>query len=98
MASRAPLRRVAASSPARPARPNTAPTHAGPVRSVVPGRSSVRSTGVTAIGGGTRTAARSTATSIEAMPRTGEPGVPPQATTESTARLAGTPAASKRST
>ena len=50
------------------------------------------------MGGGTDTAARSMPTSIEAMPRTAAPGAPPQATTESRARLAGTPAASKRST
>jgi hypothetical protein len=51
-----------------------------------------------ASGAGTETAARSTAISIDAMPRTAAPGAPPQATTDSTARLAGTPAASKRST
>lgn len=100
MAPRTVLRRVAATSPTRPARPNAAPTHAGPVRSAVPGRSSVRSTGVMVIGAAGATPARSRATSIEAMPRTvpAAPPPPPQATTDSVARSDVTAAVSKRST
>jgi hypothetical protein len=42
------------------------------------------------------TAARSTRTSIDAMPRTAEPGVPPQATTDRVAVLVRTLATSNR--
>jgi hypothetical protein len=53
---------------------------------------------VIAIGGADRIAARSMATSMEAMPRTAAPGAPPQATTDRLTRSPGTPAASKRRT
>lgn len=87
---------VAASSPASPAAPKAAPTHAGPVRRCVPGRSAVPSTGVTDIGGAVTTERRSTATLMEAMPRTVALPVPPQATTERAGWSDATPATSNR--
>jgi len=77
--------RVAATSPTSPARPKTAPTQAGPAPVPAPAGSSVRSDGVSAMGGAVTTAARSTTTLMEAMPRTAAPGGPPQATTDSVA-------------
>ncbi len=94
MAPGAVLTRVAATTPARPARPITAPTHAGPVPTGA--ASSLCSTGTGAGGTTVETAGRSTLTSTEAMPRMAEPGPPPQATTVSLGRLAATPATSKR--
>jgi hypothetical protein len=96
VATRALLTRVAAKTPAMPARPKAAPTHAGPVRSFEPGRAAVRSTGVIDIGGRVATDGRSTATSMEAMPRTAALPLPPHATTVTTGRFDWTPAASKR--
>ncbi len=48
------------------------------------------------MGGEVVTAARSTLTSIEAMPRTAGPGAPPQATTDRVAVLVRTLATSNR--
>jgi hypothetical protein len=87
---------MAASRPASPASPKAAPTHAGPLRSVVPGRAALRSTGVMEMGGAVTTDGRSTATSIEAMPRTASAAPPPQATTVRVGRLDATPATSNR--
>lgn len=98
MATRAPLIRVAATSPARPARPKAAPTHTGPVRVPAPDPSWAGAAGAMAIGTAAVTPARSTLPSIDAMPRTAAPGVPPHATTVSLAVVGCTPATSNRST
>ncbi len=87
---------MAATNPARPARPKAAPTHAGPVRASVPGRSSPRATSVKVTGGAVVTEARSTAMSTDAMPRTEAPGRAPQATTTSVALAEAMLATSKR--
>ena len=80
MAPRAPLTRRATTSPTRPASPNTGPTHLSAVP--VAGRSVVPPAGTSWTGAVDGAAPRSTWTSTEAMPRTSDPGVLPQATTD----------------
>ena len=87
---------MAATSPTNPATPKAAPTQAGPVGSLVRSRSTLRSMGVMLTVEAVTTAPRSTATSIDATPRTASLPAPPQATTVRIGRFDCTPATSKR--